>query len=225
MSAFSIFELIKFCFLGPPKNALKWKLCPLSNWTPNDSSTSPNDWNNNMFKISVIGETSVGSTSICKRFIHDEINQKRVPSMGPDCWVKELDIDTNLVNLQIWNIRGFGYSEGGEAVSIDKDWKPIKDYVCKHSNSVILVYDVTSVKTFSNLERYLNYLDLDKSVLKILVGNKIDLREKRVVSTEQGRQFAERNEMRFLETSALKNMNIEELFEIVSSTLIKRKNG
>ena len=145
--------------------------------------------------------------------------------MGPDCWVKELDIDTNLVNLQIWNIRGFDYSEGGEVVSIEKDWKPIKDYVCKHSSCVILVYDVTSVKTFSNLEKYLKYLNLDKSVLKILVGNKIDLREKRVVSTEQGRQFAERSEMRFLETSALKNMNIDELFEIVSSTLIKRKNG
>ena len=157
----------------------------------------------------MIGETLVGSTSICKRFIHDEVNKDIVSSMGPDCWAKSIEVEKETVDLQIWNIRGFGYSVG-EDISYELDWKPIKEYVCKRADVVILVYDVTSIKTFFNVKKYLDYLNLDKCVIKILVGNKMDLREKKVVSTEEARIFAEMNEMRFFETSALKSLNINE---------------
>ena len=221
MSTFSIFDFIKYCF-GPPNNALKWRLCPLSNWNPNTAGTTQTleDDSSNTFKVSVVGETLVGSTSICKRYIHDEINTEVVSSMGPDCWVKEIDIDNHNVNLQLWNIRGFGYSMD-EDISFELDWKPIKDYVCKRANAVIVVYDVTSMKTFSNLQKYLEYLNLDKNVIKMLVGNKIDLTEKKVVSSEEAKQFAEKNGMNFFETSALNNLNIDEMFETVSKTLLK----
>ena len=106
-------------------------------------------------------------------------------------------------------------------ISIELDWKPIKDYVCKRANAVIVVYDVTSMKTFSNLQTYLEYLKLDKNVIKILVGNKIDLTEKKVVSSEEAKIFAEKNGMNFFETSALNNENIDEIFESVSKTLLK----
>ena len=182
----------------------------------------PND-ESNSFKISVIGETLVGSTSICKRFIHDEINQDIVSSMGPDCWNKSVQVDRETVNLQIWNIRGFGYSVGKD-ISLELDWKPIKQYVCKRAHVVILVFDVTSSKTFLNLKKYLEYLDLDTDVMRILVGNKIDLREKKVVSSEEARTFAEKNDMRYFETSALKSLNINEMFEIIAKGLIKRKH-
>ena len=221
MSTFSIFDFIKYCF-GPPNNALKWRLCPLSNWNPNTAGTTQTseDDSSNTFKVSVVGETLVGSTSICKRYIHDEINTEVVSSMGPDCWVKEIDIGNHTVNLQLWNIRGFGYSMDKD-ISIELDWKPIKDYVCKRANAVIVVYDVTSMKTFSNLQTYLEYLKLDKNVIKILVGNKIDLTEKKVVSSEEAKIFAEKNGMNFFETSALNNVNIDEIFESVSKTLLK----
>ena len=221
MSTFSIFDIIKHCF-GPPSNALKWRLCPLSNWNPNTPGTTQTlDDNCNTFKVSVVGETLVGSTSICKRYMHDEINAEVVSSMGPDCWVKEIAVDNQTINLQIWNIRGFGYSID-KKISFELDWKPIKDYVCKRAHAVVLVYDVTSMKTFSNVQKYLEYLKLEKSVIKILVGNKIDLKEKKVVSSEEAQNFAEKNGMRFFETSALKNFNIDEMFEIVSKMLLKR---
>ena len=224
MSAYDVFDLMKYCFFGAPKNALKWRLCPLSDWNSNISDASQTEDESNTFKISVVGETLVGSTSICKRFIQDEINKEIVPSMGPDCWVKEINVDNQTVNLQIWNIRGFGYSVGKD-ISLELDWKPIKEYVCKRAHIVILVYDVTSMKTFKNLQKYLEYLKLDKCVIKILVGNKIDLTEKKVVSTEEAQRFAETNDMRLFEASALKNLNIDEMFEIGSHMLLNRRNG
>ena len=220
MSTLSIFDFIKHCF-GPPNNALKWRLCPLSNWTPNTQETTQTSDDSNTFKVSVVGQTLVGTTSICKRYIHDEINTEVVSSMGPDCWVKEIDFENKTVNLQLWNIRGFGYSIDKD-ISLELDWKPIKDYVCKRAHAVIVVYDVTSIKTFSNVQKYLEYLKLDKSVIKILVGNKIDLKEKKEVSSEEALNFAEKNEMKFFETSALNNLNIDEMFETVSKMLLKR---
>ena len=71
-------------------------------------------------------------------------------------------------------------------------------------------------------EKYLEYLKLEKYVIKILVGNKIDLKEKRMVSSEEAQNFAEKNGMNFFETSALNNLNIDEMFEIVSKMLLKR---
>jgi small GTP-binding protein len=224
MSAYDVFDLIKYCFFGAPKNALKWRLCPLSDWNSNTSNETQTEDEKNTFKISVVGETEVGSTSICKRFMHDEINKEVVPSMGPDCWVKEIDVDNQTVNLQIWNIRGFGYSVGKD-ISLELDWKPIKDYVCKRAHIVILVYDVTSMKTFKNLKTYLEYLNLDRCIIKILVGNKIDLKERKVVSTEEAQSFAQKNQMRLFETSALQNLNIDEVFENGPYMLLKRRNG
>ena len=124
-------------------------------------------------------------------------------------------------NAPCLNIRGFGYSIDKD-ISFELDWKPIKDYVCKRAHAVILVYDVTSMKTFSNVQKYLEYLKLEKCVIKILVGNKIDLKEKRMVSSEEAQNFAEKNGMNFFETSALNNLNIDEMFEIVSKMLLKR---
>ena len=220
MSTYSIFDFIKLCF-GPPNNALKWRLCPLSNWTPNTQETTQTFDDRNTFKVSVVGQTLVGSTSICKRYIHDEINTEIVSSMGPDCWAKEIEVKNKTVNLQLWNIRGFGYSID-EKISFELDWKPIKDYVCKRAHAVIVVYDVTSMKTFSNVKKYLEYLELEKGVIKILVGNKIDLKEKKVVSSEDAQNFAEKNGMRFFEASALSNLNIDEMFESVSNMLLKQ---
>ena len=227
--SYGVYDLIKYCFFGAPKNALKWRLCPLSDWNPTSSDTEQTQAKEdnifNTFKISVVGETLTGSTSICKRFVHDEINVEAVSSMGPDCWAKEVNVENQIVNLQIWNIRGFGYSPGKAEISLERDWKPIKEYVCKRAHVVILVFDVTSAKTFLNVPKYLEYLDLDNRVIKILVGNKIDLKEKKVVSTEDATHFAEKNDMRFFETSAVKNLNIDEMFDIISKTLLKSKNG
>ena len=89
---------------------------------------------------------------------------------------------------------------------------------------MVLVYDVTSRKTFGHLQEYLEYLNLDKCVIKILVGNKIDLKERKVVSTEEAQSFAEKNEMRLFETSALQNLNIDEIFENGPYMLLKRRN-
>jgi small GTP-binding protein len=80
----------------------------------------------------------------------------------------------------------------------------------------LLVYDITRRNTFENLDKWLKELKnfAEEGIVTILIGNKSDLRQFRSVKTEQGEEYASKNNMIFLETSALDATNIEEAFNI-----------
>lgn len=84
----------------------------------------------------------------------------------------------------------------------------------------IIVYDITSTKSFENVELWIDELrqHTDDKIVLMLVGNKVDLRHLRAVEKETAASFAEENKMNFVETSALNAMNVDVAFE---STLRK----
>jgi GTPase SAR1 family protein len=101
----------------------------------------------------------------------------------------------------------------------------------------MVVYDITCIDSFQNLNSWLIEIEKNasKNVYKILVGNKCDVEEKRQVSYEQGKEFADTYGMKFIETSAKTNNNVQEAFytmtkEIISASkekeriLIKNEN-
>lgn len=77
-----------------------------------------------------------------------------------------------------------------------------------------MVYDVTRRNTFDYLEGWLleTRQHSDANIVVILVGNKVDLEHMRVVSTEEGAQFAEEHELIFIETSAKSGFNVDKAF-------------
>jgi len=79
----------------------------------------------------------------------------------------------------------------------------------------MIVYDITSQDSFENVKTWLQEIEkfADESVQKILVGNKTDLEEKREVKFENGQNFAFRNNVHFLETSAKDGSNVDLCFE------------
>lgn len=80
--------------------------------------------------------------------------------------------------------------------------------------AALLVYDVTRRNTFDYLEGWLleTRQHSDPNIVIILVGNKVDLEHQRVVSTEEGAQFAEEHELIFIETSAKTGFNVDKAF-------------
>lgn len=78
----------------------------------------------------------------------------------------------------------------------------------------LLVYDVTRSSTFENVARWLKELrdHTDPNIVVMLIGNKSDLRHLVAVSTEDGKSFAERESLCFMETSALEATNVENAF-------------
>ena len=90
---------------------------------------------------------------------------------------------------------------------------------------IILVYDCTDEQSFNNIRNWIKQIETHaaKDVAKILVGNKCDREDEKVISTEQGKELADEYGLRFFETSAKSGFNISELFHDVAQTIIKSK--
>ncbi|KAL6554860.1 Ras-related protein Rab11D [Orobanche gracilis] len=93
----------------------------------------------------------------------------------------------------------------------------------------MLVYDITKHQTFDHIARWLEELrsHADKNIVIILVGNKSDLEDQRAVPTEEAKEFAQKEGLFFLETSALEAINIEDAFLVVLTeifSIVNKKN-
>lgn len=86
----------------------------------------------------------------------------------------------------------------------------------------MVVYDITDLESFNNINSWLIEIEknANKNVYKILIGNKCDLEEKRQVSYEQGKEFADTYGMKFIETSAKTNQNVYESFVTMTKEII-----
>jgi small GTP-binding protein len=93
----------------------------------------------------------------------------------------------------------------------------------KGKNGILVVYDITNRQSFDDLNFWLNDIEkiANKNTVKLLVGNKCDLEDKREVTFQEGKDFADNNGMKFIETSAKTNQNVDEAFEIVVDEVIK----
>lgn len=87
----------------------------------------------------------------------------------------------------------------------------------------LLVYDIAKRQTFENVTRWLNELrdHAVQNIVVMLVGNKCDLRHLRAVSTDEAKAFAERNNLSFIETSALDATNVDTAFTTILQGIYK----
>ncbi|KAK3742997.1 hypothetical protein QZH41_015622, partial [Actinostola sp. cb2023] len=92
------------------------------------------------------------------------------------------------------------------------------------THGVIVVYDVTSADTFVNVKRWLHEIDQNcDDVTRILVGNKNDCPERKVVETEDAGKFAQQMGIQVFETSAKENINVEEIFNSITKMVLRKK--
>ena len=172
-----------------------------------------------LFKYLFIGNKYVGKASLNYRFVEDDFSDDFVTAKGAiwvDFRIKTIEINSKICKLQIWNP-----DKGGER------FKNICLSYYRGADAIILTYDITSLETFENLNYWLTEIDKNapKDVYKILVGAKCDLENKREISIQQGKDFAEKYNMKFFETSSKKSINVFELFTTLTKELIKIKEA
>ena len=175
-----------------------------------------------IFKIILIGDSSVGKTNIFTKYLNDEFDPDSKATVGVEFGTKNLKINNKLIKVQIWDTAG------------QERYTSITSAYYKGAKGSLLVYDITNKLTFDNLDKWISELknNGDSDISMILVGNKTDLESNRVVSLEEGKNKAKFNKMAFIETSALNGNNIEKAFnELITDifrnnySLVENKNN
>ena len=164
-----------------------------------------------IFKVLLLGNSDVGKSSLLLRYVDSVWNDAFVPTIGVDFKVKTLNINDKKIKMQIWDTAG------------QERFRTVVATYFRGAHGILLLYDVTNKDSFKNLESWL--IEIEKNakekVLKILIGNKCDLTDDREISTEEGKAFALRNGMEFMETSAKMNTNVTEAFETLGKLMIE----
>lgn len=155
-----------------------------------------------LFKFLLIGDSGVGKTCILYRFSDDAFNTTFISTIGIDFKIKTIELRGKKIKLQIWDTAG------------QERFHTITTSYYRGAMGIMLVYDITNTKSFDNIARWLRNIDehASEDVIKMLLGNKCDMTDRRVVSKECGERIAIEHQIRFLETSAKANINIDKAF-------------
>lgn len=158
---------------------------------------------NYVFKVLLLGDSTVGKTCFLMRFTENTFQEIHMSTIGTDCRFKKMKIDDKKeATVQIWDF------------CQDRFHAITKNYY-KGAHGILLIYDVTNKKTFENVRNWVTQIRENASAKTIIyiVGNKIDDKEKRVVTKEEGEKMSNEFNLKFFEASAKEDINIAPTFE------------
>jgi Ras-related protein Rab-3C len=152
-----------------------------------------------MFKLLIIGNSSVGKTSFLFRYADDSFTSAFVSTVGIDFKVKTVFRHDKRVKLQIWDTAG------------QERYRTITTAYYRGAMGFILMYDITNEESFNSVQDWVTQIKTYSwdNAQVILVGNKCDMEDERVISFERGKQLAEQLGVEFFETSAKENINVK----------------
>ena len=155
------------------------------------------------FKIIVIGNSGVGKSSLSIQATRHTFADNYFATVGVEFYTMNIRINEKIIKLQIWDTCG------------EEIYRSLISNFYRNSSLAIIVYSITDQGSFESIDQWLKELKLNSSPdIKIfLIGNKVDLQDKRVVSTEQGKNIQnEYNLDLFIESSAKIGHNTEFIF-------------
>ena len=157
-----------------------------------------------VFKILLLGDSEVGKSCFLMRYSDNVFVENYITTIGLDYKLKSVKLDSGkTIKVQLWDTAGQ-----------DKYRTIAKNYF-KGSHGILLLYDVTKQSSFQNIRDWIQDIreEVSQKAIIFLIGNKIDLVDKRKISKEKGKELAEEYKLPFFEASAKSGENVDEVFK------------
>jgi len=162
-----------------------------------------------LFKLLIIGDSGVGKSSLLVRFADNTFSGNYITTIGVDFKIRTINVNGERVKLQIWDTAG------------QERFRTITSTYYRGTHGVIVVYDVTSGESFVNVKRWLHEINQNcDDVSRILVGNKCEDPESRVVLHDDAKRLASQMGIQFFECSAKMDINVEEMFRAITDLVL-----
>lgn len=172
-------------------------------------------------KVILIGDSNTGKTSLINRFVSDKFEEKYNSTIGVDFMMKRIEIGNDtIVRLQIWDTAGM------------EKYKQLTTTYYRGAQGAFVVFDLTNSESFKSVDKWLEdfhiYANPEAHRFVYLIGNKSDL-EDRKVSIEEINKFIDRNNIKYMETSAKTGDGVQAIFndyvnELINDMKVKGKN-
>ncbi|KII89187.1 hypothetical protein PLICRDRAFT_53653 [Plicaturopsis crispa FD-325 SS-3] len=160
-------------------------------------------------KIVLLGDQSVGKTSLITRFMYDTFDNTYQATIGIDFLSKTMYLEDRTVRLQLWDTAG------------QERFRSLIPSYIRDSSVAIVVFDITNRQSFLSTSKWIDDVRSERGndVIIVLVGNKADLSDKRQVTLEEATAKATQMNIMFMETSAKAGHNVKSLFKKIALSL------
>ncbi|UJR35735.1 hypothetical protein I4U23_028485 [Adineta vaga] len=164
------------------------------------------------YKVVLLGEGSVGKTSIVLRYTENLFNDKHIETQQASFKTKKLTLDGRRVELAIWDTAG------------QERFRALGPLYYREANGAILVFDITDEDSFERVKSWVKELRrmLGNDVVLCIVGNKIDLEKDRHVSMQAAEEYAKSVNAKLYHSSAKLSKGIEELFNDLAHRMLEK---
>lgn len=164
-----------------------------------------------LLKYIIVGDSGVGKSCILYQFISKIYKKDLEPTIGIEFATKTLKINKKTIRLQIWDSAG------------QENYRSITRSYYRNTIVAFLVYDITKINSFENIKNWLDEISTfsNKNIYLVLVGNKLDLKEKRVVTKKEAKKFAKEFKMDFFEVSAKSGEFVDDCFEKTTKKILE----
>ena len=165
-----------------------------------------------VIKLAILGDSTVGKTSICRVFFDYEFEEEQITTIGQVKFDKKIEMeDGKELKLIIWDTAG------------QERFHNIAITACKSAQGVLVCYDLTQRETFNRIKLWLDEInETYKNIPIVLLGNKSDMINERKITEKEAKEFAEKYSLPYYETSAKNKTNIKESILFLTNTVYKK---
>ncbi len=167
-----------------------------------------------VFKVIVIGDGSVGKTTLLRQYVEHQFETEYIPTVGVNILKEQIQVGDKAVNLMLWDIAG------------QPQFYLLHKVYYNGANGVILMFDLTNSPSFTNINNWYNELikyGLD-TVPIIMCGNKSDLKgDRKIIEPMAHSKMEQLGIPAYFETSAKEGTNVKEAFNKIIELMMNRK--